>query len=313
MRSGPDGMKARPVIPTLQSISPHPALRPYVRAFAQRAVDLSGPEVVQPMPACLEQIIEFEFGVFPEVVLEDGTALTTYQIVAVGSASDRAGQIRLRGGLQSFAVFFRPLGLWQLFGLPIGELANKHFDCADVIGPPITRLWSQMAEVSSFRKRVDLVEKYLLKRAEHPAAISTMMCAANYLFENGWGAKVVVLANETNLSIRQFERRFSSEIGMAPKLFAKVARFQTALDARVTRQQRSWSSLAHEFGYYDQAHMIKDFRDLSGLSPAFLMECLGDMRPPALAAAKDWPPLISDRIASSNGIPIAESRGALVS
>jgi transcriptional regulator GlxA family with amidase domain len=87
-------------------------------------------------------------------------------------------------------------------------------------------------------------------------------------------------------SARQFERRFIDEMGVSPKLFAKVTRFQMALDARAKDGNASWLTLAHQFGYHDQMHMIKDFRGLTGLTPDGLLDQMGDMRPPALAHCK---------------------------
>ena len=90
-----------------------------------------------------------------------------------------------------------------------------------------------------------------------------------------------------SLGLRQFERTFLSEIGMSPKLYSRVARFQTVLDTKINRQDARWADLANDYGYHDQMHMIKDFQKLSGLTPERLMSRIGDMRPPALTGAVD--------------------------
>jgi transcriptional regulator GlxA family with amidase domain len=113
------------------------------------------------------------------------------------------------------------------------------------------------------------------------------MDAALHMFERKGTARISDIANQTSLSLRQFERRFTSEIGIGPKLFARVARFQMVLDAKVRRRNASWLTLAHEFGYHDQMHMIRDFYGLSGFSPSSLLERLGDNRPPALAGCQE--------------------------
>lgn len=82
---------------------------------------------------------------------------------------------------------------------------------------------------------------------------------------------------------------------MAPKLFARIARYQLALDSKVASPARSWLSIAHEFGYHDQMHMIRDFQSLSGASPGGIVLQLGDMRPAALDASSE--PLIQAVIA----------------
>ena len=62
--------------------------------------------------------------------------------------------------------------------------------------------------------------------------------------------------------LRQFERSFERDVGVSPKSFARIARFQSALDAKLVSPQRTWLDIAHSFGYHDQMHMIHDFEAL---------------------------------------------------
>src|ERR1700748_1904142 len=86
------------------------------------------------------------------------------------------------------------------------------------------------------------------------------------------------------LSLRQYERRFVTEIGFTPKLFSRIARFQTTLDTKRISPQRSWMSVAHELGYFDQMHMVHDFRCLGGNAPSDLFQQIGDYQPWSLAS-----------------------------
>ena len=143
-----------------------------------------------------------------------------------------------------------------------------------------------MAEAANFEERVALAEAMLLRRTSKVRANSLIMSSAQYLFKHHGAPRVADVARIATLSVRQFERRFTGEMGVSPKLFAKVTRFQMALDARTKDVNASWLTLAHQFGYYDQMHMIKDFRGLTGLTPDGLLDQMGDMRPPALAHCK---------------------------
>ena len=67
--------------------------------------------------------------------------------------------------------------------------------------------------------------------------------------------------------MRQFERRFIQQVGMRPKLFARIARFEAALEGKARFVTRSWTDVAHDFGYYDQMHMIHDFAEFTGGTP----------------------------------------------
>jgi transcriptional regulator GlxA family with amidase domain len=109
--------------------------------------------------------------------------------------------------------------------------------------------------------------------------------AATYLFRLHGAISMSQLAHRDFIGLRQFERRFEQETGASPKSFARVARFQAALDAKLAAPGRTWLDIAHTFGYYDQMHMIRDFERLGRNTPTHLIAEIGDVRPPALASA----------------------------
>jgi AraC-like DNA-binding protein len=270
----------------LQSASPANDLKEFVRAYAQRDVASPGPELVQPIPASLEHILEFEFAAPPEIQYGDGTIQIGYRIAVVGCHTRPGINLHLSGNIQSFGIFFQPLGLWQLFRVPAGELTDNSFSGGDLLGNAVEELWYQMADCKTFEARVGTIDQYLLKRAARASGRTTIMRAASHLFECRGMSRIDDLALHSGLSIRHFERRFLSDIGMTPKLFARITRFQMALDTKLHFPSRTWLTIAHDFGYHDQMHMIRDFEGLGGASPEHVLADLGDTRPPALAASR---------------------------
>lgn len=218
----------------LHSAPASPALRPFVRAYAQREIDGSGPELVQPVPASLEHILEFEFLEPPGIAFRDGETMPAYQVSLVGSHTRPGIHLHLRGRVESFAIFFEPLGLWQLFRVPSPELADTYYKAPDVLGNSVQHLWSKLADCTSFSQRVAAAECYLLERGMESSACTPIMQAATFLFQNRGTHSIQSLATAAGLGLRQFERRFSSEIGIAPKLFARITRFQMALDRKLS-------------------------------------------------------------------------------
>jgi methylphosphotriester-DNA--protein-cysteine methyltransferase len=71
---------------------------------------------------------------------------------------------------------------------------------------------------------------------------------------------------------------------MPPKVFARIARFQSAMDAKLASPARTWLDIAHSFGYYDQMHMVHDFQRLGRNTPTQLLLQMGDVRPSALVS-----------------------------
>jgi transcriptional regulator GlxA family with amidase domain len=113
-----------------------------------------------------------------------------------------------------------------------------------------------------------------------------MYAVAYYMLATRGMLHIGDVAVDCALGVRQFERWFLTEVGVAPKLFSRVARFQSALDAKLAHRGRSWLEIAHDLSYHDQAHMIRDFRELAGNAPEKIFHGIGDLRPGALASPK---------------------------
>src|ERR1035441_3707677 len=104
------------MIDSIRSLTPKAALRPYVRAYAQRQL-YAASDILQPVVASLEQVLQFEFGDPLLIAHNDGRSEQTSAVSIVGAHSFHRASLRFRGRIESFGVFFQPFGLWQLFGL----------------------------------------------------------------------------------------------------------------------------------------------------------------------------------------------------
>ena len=212
------------------SSQPRPELRPYVRAYAQRVVEKDDPILVQSVPAELEQILDLEFGVMPGIRYR-GLYDVSHVAWFGGAQSSFSGYLELRPGVESFAVFFQPAGWSLLFKVPVAEVTNRIMDATSIPGSTFRSLWNRMGEASTFEARVQIVEQFLLERVVHASIDNKMTSAANYIFRCHGTIKISSLASRYSLGVRQFERAFERETGISPKIFARIARFQAALDA----------------------------------------------------------------------------------
>jgi AraC-like DNA-binding protein len=269
----------------IESASPRRELREYVRAYGQREIAGSYAEILQPVPASLEQILEFDFYNSPVIHYPDGKIEPAHPVAVVGPHTYPAANICFAGRVETFVIFFQPLALWQIFRIPTSEVVNRSYDGCQLLGNGIRELWYRMAENALFETRVRLVEEFLMERAASAFGRNSIMSAAMYLFQHGGKSRIGELASHTAKSVRQFERDFSDQIGLTPKLFARITRFQMALDAKINSPGHSWLYIAHEFGYFDQMHMVRDFQKLCGHSPSRTLIELVDTRPEALAAS----------------------------
>ena len=270
----------------LQSAMPCRALRDLVRAYAQRTTRTMQVPLMQRVPASLEVVLGFEFGSLFTVDYRDGSSEPAHRIALVGSHSAPNATLTLGTGVESFAIFLQPTALQSLLGIPTPHVADRSYPAVDVLGPRVQALWSALADATSFEERVRLSEAYLL-RMLHDAETSTIAGVAMDAFRGHGRMHVTEMAALASLSTRQFERQFERELGMTPKRFSRIARFQFALDAKLVDPTQPWLDVAHHAGYYDQMHLVRDFHSLGGASPTQLVAHLGDTRPPALAGSDE--------------------------
>ncbi|MGH9662021.1 MAG: helix-turn-helix domain-containing protein, partial [Bryobacteraceae bacterium] len=125
----------------------------------------------------------------------------------------------------------------------------------------------RIAEAASDRARAAIVERMLRPAPPQPAgAIDHALARIEIAAAPGGVAR---LARETGMSERQLERAFADRVGISPKLLARIDRFQRALRA-VEEAGVSGAAVAADLGYYDQAHLIRDFREFTGSTPSRL-------------------------------------------
>jgi AraC-like DNA-binding protein len=147
------------------------------------------------------------------------------------------------------------------------ELTDKDYEGHSVLGVFISQLQTRLAECKSLEERARCVDGFLLHRAVDSRSYDGISAAANRIALDGGRVEIADFADRTGLSMRQFERRFIHQVGMRPKLFARIARFQAALDTKARTATKSWTEVAHEFGYYDQMHMVHDFGEFTDKTP----------------------------------------------
>ncbi len=279
----------------IQFSRPSPVLGPFIRFYVQRQACIAGSTVVHPVPARPTAMIVFDFDDRTNVLNYENNLLSkSPSVVVVGPQTYRRLEMQLRGSLDTFVISFQPDGLHRLFFLPMYEITDFDFEAHAVLGSSITRLAERLGNASSFIERVRIVEQTLAPKAcasNHPDAISA---AAQNIILGGGRAQIKVLADRAGLGVRQFERRFVQQVGMRPKLFSRIARFEAALEDKARSGSKSWTEVAHGFGYYDQMHMVHDFAEFSGGTPtttltqleAVFVEQIRSMRTGATVAGK---------------------------
>ncbi|PTL76797.1 AraC family transcriptional regulator [Vitiosangium sp. GDMCC 1.1324] len=174
---------------------------------------------------------------------------------------------------QTIAVRFKPGGAYPFFGVPMSELTDRIVSIDTLWGADGTRLRHELAEAPSIAARMQVLEDALTERLRRgdvfePASAHVVRRAIRVMTDATEPPRVEVLARELGLSARQLRRAFDEVVGVSPKEFARVVRFQRAVRASERAATPDWGAIAAAVGYYDQAHLISDFRALTGTTPS---------------------------------------------
>jgi len=165
-------------------------------------------------------------------------------------------------------VAFRPGGVFPFFGLPAGEIQDAHVSLDALWGGAAEHLRERLLAAATPEARFLILEHALLARLVPVAQRHPAVAFALREFRAAPHTRPVAhMAEHVGLSQRRFIQVFREEVGLTPKLFCRVRRFQRALRRIGPRQSIAWARLASDCGYFDQSHLIRDFRAFSGLTP----------------------------------------------
>ncbi len=194
-----------------------------------------------------------------------------------GGLSDSYAISETSGAQEGVQVFFTPLGARRFFARPLSELTNRVLRLEDLLGAEAP-LWAERLQAAgNWRARFELLDAAILARVHASAEQSEIAWAWRQLAASQGRIAVTQLTTELAWSRKHLAARFHDQIGLPPKLVARLFRFQQALRLLEGSGAVDWSGIAFDAGYYDQAHLIRDFRQFSGRSPSeFLQHRLPD-------------------------------------
>lgn len=185
------------------------------------------------------------------------------------------------GAQSGIQVALRPLGARALLGLPAGELAELDLPAEAVLGGVCAELREKLESAAGWPERFAVLDEILLRRAAHAGVAPKypkdleapeVSWAWHELLREGGATRVSELAAGTGWSERHLTGRFRAEIGLAPKSAARVIRFDRARKLLVQKLTAGGdyllADLAADCGYFDQAHLAREFRALAGCPPS---------------------------------------------
>ena len=166
-----------------------------------------------------------------------------------------------------FGVSFQPCAIPLLFKVPASALTNHNVEISDLLGDEGENLQDKILSCSDIEQRVTAIESYIERKLIQSDYDGTgFLQSINTIKSYKGNISINELSSLYCMSQRQFERKFKDLSGFNPKTFASIIRFEECIKYAYLQKQ-SLTELALFAGYYDQSHMIRDFRKFTGKNP----------------------------------------------
>jgi len=173
-------------------------------------------------------------------------------------------------GSSLMGVHFRPGGAPPFLRMPADELTSRVVDLEAVWGSGAWTLRDQLRDTVAPQAKIRLLERYLAERlaraAPSPQHRQRLEFALGLL--DGHQSRTRAVCAQLGISQKHFIDQFRAQVGLTPKRFSRIRRFQRVLAQIGSKQQIDWAGVVYDCGYYDQAHFINDFQAFSGVSPS---------------------------------------------
>lgn len=249
----------------VHAFNPHPLLRHCVDSYLIVSVD-------QP-----EGFIENNF--YPHVtqslVFGLDQANTVYDCTHsefsaphfIVGPNDMVCRIRMFSGMSKMIIRFKPGGLYKIFQLSAWQFNNRSGDAVKFLGKQIIEINNQLKATHASRK-IELADAWLIEKLQIPKKTDRNVDEAIQLIERTKGnISLRELEEATFTTKRTLERHFLEQVGLHPKTFSRLVRFNGVIRFIETNLDVKWRQLADSFGYYDQSHFIHEFKTLTGGLP----------------------------------------------
>ena len=173
------------------------------------------------------------------------------------------------GYVDLFGIRLRPGGAWPFLGIPLCEFTDQVVELDSVLGDEVRYLRDQLGESADDEARFDLLETWLVNRARsRTPPTRSVSYALRLIWDDPSKTRIKHIAAEIGISHKHLLREFDRCVGLTPKICARLCAFQRVIQSVGQRDKIDWANTATKCGYYDQAHLIREFHSFSGFTPA---------------------------------------------
>jgi hypothetical protein len=193
---------------------------------------------------------------------------TAFEGLIVAGTASRSATVALDGPIDYFGIRFYPGVFHRLFAAPMKSLVNRMIPASDVLGAGLRDLEMRLFAAGSTRARIGIAEHSLRERLEAGGMGGDGRLSATLAAIYRRNGQLPIDAKPiSGVSPRHLRRMFDRAIGVSPKTFARIVRFQNVLGAMLNTPRKRWPAIYLDFGYYDQSHFTNEFKAFFGHPP----------------------------------------------
>lgn len=206
------------------------------------------------------------------VVKLNGEDFFTDRAVATGQVTTSVhGQIV--GHAKSLLVFFKPLGMYQLFGTDMSTLTNTAARLEDFLGQKQSdTLLNALRDSKKDEDQIQVLDEFFLKQVTTAPNVDDLSEVLDYIHVNNGNVSVAGIEDRFDIRRKTLERNFQKKVGLPPKEYAKIYRFKCLIAILMENPGITWTELSHRAGFYDQSHMSRYVKEYLKVSPNNIVE-----------------------------------------
>ena len=216
----------------------------------------------------------------PKPIYDNDTLQVVQTCTDAWVSGMRTGYITIPSGRDSsmMVISFKPGAAFHFFHVPLDTLTDRVVDADHVFGTGITSLRNEIRDTTPVDAKFEAVYRWLLSRLEVPRnGYELVRMAAGRIQNTPTMDSIDALAHETGITHKHLISVFRKYLGITPKQFQRVMRFQQVVQEIDSAETIDWISIAHDCGFYDQSHFIREFKHFSGFNPSSYLEARSDV------------------------------------
>jgi AraC-like DNA-binding protein len=257
----------------LRDFLPHPALREFIQWYRICHFEFGTATIpvkhAAPKP---ENILHFFLRDFWAIQKPGDEKYHQPSVVLIGQRTSLVHQFN-GGSFLNVQIVFQPTGIHRITGIPAYELANQHIDATLIFRKDIRLTLDRLQHAKGYAELLSIIEEFgfeLLRQSR--ITCSSIDAISRQMILQGAKGSIDQLANHACLSTKQFQRKFYQSVGVKPKSYARIIRMTKAYNLKNAYPHRDWLDIAVACGYYDYQHLVKDYKEFTGVTPTeFLM------------------------------------------